>query len=197
MMCISRRMRGMPPSRFEATMKRWLAEPPSAAVEAHCFYRHRLRQGAGGISGLAAAVCPGDRRGTRSWPGAGGSGQSGTLGKIGRGGCLHRDRLRGCDRVCAAARAVPSVYSQFVRRAGAAGVLLEELEKRAEAGAGRGRSHLPECGAIERCLPTSPHGACLWDEAFALSEEDMRFEPVYGAEGQMPWMAAVIPAAED
>ena len=28
---------GMPPSRFEATMKRWLAEPPTDAVEACCF----------------------------------------------------------------------------------------------------------------------------------------------------------------
>jgi SAM-dependent methyltransferase len=170
---------GMPPSRFEATLVRWLAEPPVEPLEAYSFVD--VGCGKGRVVFLAARRPFARVVGVELDPG------------LMRTARENLDRWQQSGEAVAPVEIVggdateyklpPSPCLLYLANSFGAPVLqrlLEELEKRAEAGGGSVDLiyQNPEHRDVFKRFPA---WRLLWDEEFALSEEDTEFEPVYGS----------------
>ena len=184
---------GMPPSRFEATLERWLVEPAVAPLEAYSFVD--VGCGKGRVVLLASRRAFARVIGVELDPG------------LTRTAQVNLDRWQQSGEAVAPVEIVgadateyklpPGPCLLYVANSFGAPVLrrlLEELEKRAAAG-GAGVDFVYQNAEHRAVFEEFPAWRLLWDEAFALSDEDIEFEPVYGAADRcLAWRRQAIGA---
>lgn len=170
---------GMPPSRFEATLERWLAEPPLAPLEQVSFVD--IGCGKGRVVFLASRRAFLRVIGVELDPGLTRTAQENLDRWLQNGEAVAPAEIVGGDAT--EYKLPPGPCVLYVANSFGAPVLqrlLERLEQRARTGGGA--VDLIYQNAEHRAvLDQSPAWRLLWDEAFPLSDEDAEFEPVYGA----------------